>query len=104
MSFIQTHQPCNDCGSSDGLAVNDDGWSHCFVCQTRKKVDDTGESVVQNVVKFEPKSGGNYRSIPSRNKFADSNGPLIRPSSAPMSYSLLVETVQYCNWFSVWYC
>jgi len=33
--FVKTHQPCNDCGSSDGLAVNDDGWSHCFVCDVR---------------------------------------------------------------------
>jgi twinkle protein len=33
--FVKTHQPCNDCGSSDGLAVNDDGWSHCFVCDAR---------------------------------------------------------------------
>ena len=35
MPFVKTHQPCNDCGSSDGLAVNDDGWSHCFVCDGR---------------------------------------------------------------------
>ena len=35
MPFVKTHQPCNDCGSSDGLAVNDDGWSHCFVCDAR---------------------------------------------------------------------
>lgn len=71
MSFIQTHQPCNDCGSSDGLAVNDDGWSHCFVCQTRRKVDSIGDPVVSTVVKFEPKSGSNYRSIPSRNISAE---------------------------------
>ena len=67
MSFIKTHLACGDCGSSDGRAVNDDGWSHCFVCQTRKKEDDTGAVVVSNtVVKFQPKSDGNYRSIPSR--------------------------------------
>lgn len=35
MPFVKTHQPCNDCGSSDGLAINDDGWSHCFVCDAR---------------------------------------------------------------------
>ena len=71
MSFIQTHQPCHDCGSSDGLAINDDGWSHCFVCSIRKKIDEIGEPVVSTVVKFLPKSVGNYRSIPSRNISAE---------------------------------
>jgi twinkle protein len=31
--FVKTHQPCNDCGSSDGLSYNDDGSSFCFVCE-----------------------------------------------------------------------
>ena len=35
MPFVQTHLPCNECGSSDGLSINDDGWSHCFVCEAR---------------------------------------------------------------------
>jgi len=30
--FIQTHQPCSHCGSSDGRAINTDGSSKCFVC------------------------------------------------------------------------
>ena len=30
--FIQTHQPCSHCGSSDGKAINADGSSKCFVC------------------------------------------------------------------------
>ena len=34
MPFTETHQPCPDCGSSDGLAFNDDGSSKCFVCDT----------------------------------------------------------------------
>ncbi len=34
MPFTDTHQPCQDCGSSDGLAFNDDGSSKCFVCDT----------------------------------------------------------------------
>jgi len=33
--FVKTHLPCNDCGSSDGLSLNDDGWTHCFVCEAR---------------------------------------------------------------------
>jgi twinkle protein len=71
MSFLQTHIPCDDCGSSDGRAINEDGWSHCFVCQTRKKADNTGSNVVNAVAKFEPKEKVNYRSIPSRNISAE---------------------------------
>lgn len=32
--FVSTHQPCPDCESSDGLAINEDGSSKCFVCDT----------------------------------------------------------------------
>lgn len=35
----KTHLPCEDCGSSDGLSINTDGWSTCFVCHARKKLD-----------------------------------------------------------------
>jgi len=34
--FVKMHQPCNDCGSSDGLSINDDGWTHCFACDARR--------------------------------------------------------------------
>jgi twinkle protein len=30
--LIKSHQPCNDCGSSDALAVYDDGHTFCFSC------------------------------------------------------------------------
>ena len=33
------HDACNACGSSDGLAVYDDGHTFCFVCQTHTKGD-----------------------------------------------------------------
>ena len=36
MPFVKMHLPCNDCGSSDALAVNDDGWTHCFSCEARQ--------------------------------------------------------------------
>ena len=36
MPFVKMHLPCNDCGSSDGLSVNDDGWTHCFACDARR--------------------------------------------------------------------
>ena len=37
MPFVKMHQPCSNCGSSDGLSINDDGWTHCFVCETRRR-------------------------------------------------------------------
>ena len=36
MPFVKMHQECNDCGSSDALCTNDDGWTHCFACEVRK--------------------------------------------------------------------
>ena len=36
MPFVKMHLPCNDCGSSDALAMNDDGWTHCFSCEARR--------------------------------------------------------------------
>lgn len=41
MAFTKTHQPCLDplCGSSDGLAYNEDGSAICFVCNQRFKGD-----------------------------------------------------------------
>lgn len=41
MPFTETHQPCPDCNSSDGLAYNDDGSSKCFVCDTYTPPDKT---------------------------------------------------------------
>jgi len=37
--FVRTKLPCDDCGSSDARAENSDGWSTCFSCDTRKKID-----------------------------------------------------------------
>ena len=39
MAFTETHQPCPDCNSSDGLAYNDDGSSKCFVCDAYTPAD-----------------------------------------------------------------
>jgi len=36
LPFVKMHQECNDCGSSDALCTNDDGWTHCFACEVRK--------------------------------------------------------------------
>ena len=32
--YIQTHQPCDDCGSSDAMAIYDDGNTYCFSCSS----------------------------------------------------------------------
>src|SRR5210317_147452 len=32
MGYIKTHQPCEDCGSSDGLGINENHSTYCFVC------------------------------------------------------------------------
>jgi twinkle protein len=54
MPFTETHQPCPDCNSSDGLAFNDDGSSKCFVCDTftpsRDNIRELGD-VSQNTSK-----------------------------------------------------
>ena len=38
------HDPCTTCGSSDGLAVYDDGHTFCFVCQEWTAGDNTQRS------------------------------------------------------------
>jgi twinkle protein len=41
---IQTHQPCDDCGSSDALAIYPDH-THCFACGKTRKTDDDDTDV-----------------------------------------------------------
>ncbi|MCP4899858.1 MAG: AAA family ATPase [bacterium] len=38
--WAKTHLPCIECGSSDALSVNEDGWGTCFACDWRGKMDD----------------------------------------------------------------
>ena len=33
----KTHQPCDDCGSSDALTINDDGSTKCYSCGTYQR-------------------------------------------------------------------
>ena len=33
------HVACDDCGSSDAVSINTEGWSTCFACNIRKKID-----------------------------------------------------------------
>jgi len=55
VAFVKTHLPCNDCGSSDGLAINDDGWSHCFVCEARTPPETDVNLVNHREVRMEAK-------------------------------------------------
>lgn len=55
MPFVKTHQPCNDCGSSDGLSVNDDGWTHCFVCEARTAPESDDYTPTHREVQVEAK-------------------------------------------------
>ncbi len=66
MGFIITHQPCEECGSSDGLSVNEDGSTKCFVCGLF--TPPTGEThthmiTANNAPQF---LSGEYMAIPSR--------------------------------------
>ena len=49
MAFVRTHQPCDNCGSSDALAVNEDGSTRCFSCQ-----DYNPSTEANNVVDLTP--------------------------------------------------
>jgi twinkle protein len=49
MAYKKTHQPCQDCGSSDGLAINEDGSTKCYSCGTyrRDSVDLEGQTYTE---------------------------------------------------------
>ena len=32
MAFVEYHLPCESCGSSDAVSLNDDGSAYCFSC------------------------------------------------------------------------
>ncbi len=68
--YVKTHQPCNDCGSSDGLAINDDGWTHCFVCDARTAPQRDDLPLTNTEVQVEAKvlsvTPENYRTIIDR--------------------------------------
>ena len=43
MAFVKTHQPCEECGSSDAAALNEDGSIFCFSCNKRFSSSSTSE-------------------------------------------------------------
>lgn len=48
---VKRHQPCEDCGSSDALAMYDDGHTYCFSC-TKYTHPDRGQMMGAEVVEF----------------------------------------------------
>ena len=46
--LVKTHEPCSDCGSSDALAVYDDGHTHCFSCGMTRFNNDAGVGITQH--------------------------------------------------------
>jgi len=45
MSFVQTNLPCDDCGSSDARAIDENGWSKCFSCGQNRPINQVEERV-----------------------------------------------------------
>lgn len=76
--YKKTHQPCEDCGSSDGKTYFADGGTYCFVCQKSGKKDGNDIAVVlpEPTEKAQPRANfkevenllvtGEYRGIPER--------------------------------------
>lgn len=46
--LVKTHEPCSDCGSSDALAVYDDGHTHCFSCGMTRFNNDVGVGITSH--------------------------------------------------------
>lgn len=62
-SVIKTHEPCEDCGSSDALTVYDDH-TYCFSCQEHRW---TGEQqTVRKTMDSDLVSGGVFRALSNR--------------------------------------
>lgn len=64
MAFVEKHLPCEDCGSSDALSIDDNGWSRCFSCGKNKKVD--GSEVTAQVKETSSVPPHTYKAIPKR--------------------------------------
>lgn len=70
------HVNCEECGSSDGNALYDDGSAFCFVCKTYSKDDSMQQSVQPSNANLKVYSTNmtenkNYRDIPDRKLTAD---------------------------------
>ena len=64
---VLTHQPCEDCGSSDALTVYSDGHTYCFSCHARGSSDDEYEIPKQVEKKDNGLLKGKAEALPARN-------------------------------------
>ena len=80
-TIVKRHQACDDCGSSDALAIYDDGHTYCFSCTTYTK----GTPMETNNVSFIRTS-------------ATDIGDVLSYSSYPItSRGISLETVDHFN-------
>ena len=70
MDYLATHQPCDDCGSSDALTINNDGSTYCHSCEKYHKP--TENKPMKTMMKINKPSGipdfvnGSYKPITPR--------------------------------------
>lgn len=63
--LVERHLPCDDCGSSDALALYSDGHTYCYSCEKHKQGDGKATQTSEKVVEFVPLKG-EYRSLTKR--------------------------------------
>lgn len=61
----ETAQPCPDCGSSDALAKNTDGWTTCFSCGQRRGPDGEGPGMAEDLIPIRTFKELKKRAIPA---------------------------------------
>lgn len=66
--FVE-HQPCDECGSSDGKAVYADNSTYCFVCEGHSKAGGSTTTVRKAAKDFSPLSG-EYLDLPDRKLYS----------------------------------
>ena len=75
MAYRKTHQPCNECGSSDALVVNEDGSTKCFSCdkfhppldEIYEEEEEEDEEMNHTPMKPNLLSHGEVSALPERN-------------------------------------
>lgn len=83
---MKRHQPCDDCGSSDALAIYDDGHKYCFSCTKYTPPTYEAQNMGANVVEFTDRD------------VTESLGTISGFSSYPISSRMLTkETVDHYN-------
>jgi twinkle protein len=65
-SSLLRHEGCDDCGSSDGKAVYDDGHSFCFVCSKHSRGTTTSHATPTKEKRVSSLIEGEVRALPKR--------------------------------------